>query len=313
VVCLLILNVTDESGPILPYLRINQSILSSTTGEKRTMTSSKWSLMFLIAILPMIPIARTSMATCTKADWRNGLGRPEHSAIYQGAINNRPIRMMLHLDPKSGSIAGVYGYGDQPGTLLLTGTLRPDGSGADLDERDTSGKVTGHFALEFIQQVPGYNPEMLKKYPLTCEAPVGIWRPASTGNTLKVKLGRDGESIPGNEGEEAADEAAAFKLRNAILQKNRKLFAALLNYPFFVVSYPENFKKFATPDDVIKHYDEVMTIPLEEVRDSVPHVLGAHSGTAYYLRDSVYLSNGKVKMICDGRCPVSAQYDLNLQ
>jgi hypothetical protein len=275
------------------------------------MTRSKRSLMFLMVILPTILIGRTATASCTKADWRNGLGRPEHSAIYHGTINSRPIRMMLHLDPKSGSIDGVYGYSDQPGTLLLAGTLRSDGSSADLDERDASGKITGHFTLKFTQQVPGYN----QKYPLTCEAPIGIWQAASTSNSpkLKVELGRDGESVPGNEGEEADDEAAAFKLRNAILQKNRKSFAALLNYPFFVVSYPETFKKFATPEDVIKHYDEVMTMPLEEVRDSVPHVLGADSGAAYYLRGSVYLSNGKVKMICEGTCPVSAQYDLNLQ
>jgi hypothetical protein len=273
------------------------------------MTGLKGSLTLFVAMLPALFIARAAMAACTEVDWRNRLGRPENGAIYQGSINNRPIRMMLHLDPRSGSIDGVYGYSDQPGTLLLTGTLRPNGSGADLDERDMSGKVTGHFNLEFTEQVPGYNPQ----YPLTCEAPMGLWRAASLRNELKVKLGRDGEWIPGNEGEEIVDEAVAFKLRNAILQENRRSFAALLNYPFYVLTYPENFKKFATAEDVIKHYDDIVTMPHEEVLESVPHVLGAHSGSAYFLRNSVYLSNGKVKMICVGSCPAYAQFDLNLQ
>lgn len=277
------------------------------------MTGLNRNVRFLVSILLAIFIARAAMATCTQADWRHGLGRSEHSAIYHGTINNQPIRMMLHLDPKLGSIDGVYGYSNQSGTLLLTGTLRPDGSGADLDERDASGKVTGRFALEFTQQVPGYSLEMLKKYPLRCDAPVGIWRAAPTGNALEVKLARDGESIPGNEAEERVDEAAAFKLRNAILQKNRKSFAALLNYPFYLMTYPETFRKFATPEDVIKHYDEIVTMPLEEVSDSVPHVLGAASGSAYFLRGSVYLSGGKVKMICEGTCPAYAQFDLQLQ
>ncbi len=273
------------------------------------MTRLKRSIRFLVVFLPAIFIARAATAACTKADWRNELGRSEHGAIYRGTINNRAIRMMLHLDPKSGSIDGIYGYSDQPGTLLLTGTLRSNGSGADLDERDSAGKVTGHFSLEFVEHPRPGN----QRYTPTCDGPIGMWRPKSGGDTLKVDLGINGEWIPGNESEEALDEAAAFKLRKAILQENHKAFAALLKYPFYTVTYPESFKKFDTPEDVIKHYNEVVTIPLEDVRNSVPHVLGAGPDGAYFLQESAYLSNGKVKMICDGRCPVAAQFDVNLQ
>ncbi|MBB6241622.1 hypothetical protein [Rhodanobacter sp. MP1X3] len=267
--------------------------------------SAKWIYFIVFAFL-----AKNALAACTTSDWRHGLGRPEHGAIYFGVIGSHDVRMMLHLDPATDHLDGVYGYSDQPGLLELSGTLRADATGADLDERDSQGHPTGHISLSFAQHLePWQDPVSAKEYPARCDAPLGTWQSLSTNKSRRIDLHRDGEWVAGNEGEEQMDDIVALKLRRAILVNDRSAFAALLQYPFYTVGFRSGFHAWNRPEDVIKYYAEIMRIPDIFVREAVPHVLAANATGAAFMRGSVYLAHGKVTMVCEGRCPIVANFE----
>lgn len=267
--------------------------------------SGKWICFIVFALF-----AENALATCTPEDWLHGLGRPEHGAIYVGVIGSHPVRVMLRLDPATGHLDGVYGYSGQPGLLKLTGTLRADAAGADLDEQDSRGHSTGNIRLSFAEHLePGQDPVLAKKYPARCDAPVGTWRSLSANESLRIGLHRDGEWVAGNENEEQMDDIVALKLQRALLAKDRSAFAALLQYPFYTVGFRSGAHAWSRPDDVIKHYAEIMRMTDIDVRKAVPHLLAADKTGAAYISGSVYLSHGKVTMMCEGRCPIVANFE----
>jgi hypothetical protein len=267
-------------------------------------TSNKWIYFIVLALL-----AKNALAACTTSDWLHDLGRPAHGAIYVGVIGRHDVRMMLHLDSSTGHLDGVYGYSDQPDSLQLSGNLRADATGADLDERDHQGHPTGHISLSFAEHLePWQDPVLAKRYPARCDAPLGTWQSVSTKKSLRIDLHRDGEWIAGNEGEEQMDDIVALKLQRAILANDRVAFAALLQYPFYTTGF-RRFHGWARPEDVIKHYAQIMRIPDTVVRQAVPHILAANSTGAAFIGGGVYLAHGKVTMMCEGRCPVVASFE----
>ena len=263
-----------------------------------------------ICLIFLALLAENASSTCTAGDWQHGLGQPGHGAIYFGVIGSQNVRMMLHLDPATDHLDGVYGYSDQPGLLELSGTLRADATRADLDERDSQGRLTGHISLSFVEHLePWQDPVSAKKYPSRCDAPIGTWQSLLTNKNLPIDLHRDGEWVAGNEGEEQLDDIVALKLRQAILANDRVAFAALLHYPFYTVGIRSGLHAWSRPEDVIKHYPKIMRIPYSDVRKAVPHILAADKTGAAFMRGSVYLAHGKVTMICEGRCPIAANFE----
>lgn len=251
-------------------------------------------------------------AACVGADWSREVGRPEHGAIYVGSLGNRPIRMMLHLDVATGRFDGVYGYSDQLGQLSLTGVARPAGTGAELGERNEQGQITGHFSLDFVRprqpwESTAFYEEHKRKFPSTCDSPLGTWRPPQGDKALTVVLHRNGEFDLAHDGEEKLDDLAAFKLRKAMLENNRPAFALLLQYPFHSIA-DRRSKVWNTPEEVIEHYQEIVRFQPSEIRSAVPHALGAGRTGADFMNGSIYLSQGKITMICDERCPIVADY-----
>lgn len=268
-------------------------------------------LALLIGSIALSLIPKNAAATCLNADWSHGIGRPDHGAIYFGTIGTHAVRMMLHLDAATGRLDGVYGYNDQPEELTLTGNLRADGTGADLNEHDTQGRVTGHFSLNFIEhREPWEDPIQYKrsrgKFLQKCDAPLGTWWVAPGSAPLKVVLHRNGEWTPAYDGEEQLDEVAAFKLRKAMLEGNRRAFASLLKYPFYTTNERGSVTTWSNREEVIKHYDDIVPMWPDALRNAVPHVLESGPTGAIFMGGSIYLSHGKVTMMCDGRCPVVA-------
>ena len=239
-------------------------------------------------------------------DWSRSVGRPDHSAVYTGMLGEHPVRIMLHLDVATGHFDGAYGYNDQPVVLILTGDMLPEGVGAELDERDPQGHLTGHFTLRFFRPRPAG--EDLAAYDKedrnTCEYLTGSWRSLSGNKKRKVALFPDGEIDPVYDEEREMNEVTAYKLRRAMLDSNRKSFASLLRYPFTKNSGRWVVGVWNNPEEVVKNYNKIIPFSKKQIKDAVPHILQTSQDTSQFMNGSVFITHGKVTLICGGRCPV---------
>ena len=248
-------------------------------------------------------------------DWSRNVGRPDHSLVYAGKLGNHPIRMMLHLDVATGHFEGAYGYNDQPGTLALSGSMRPGGVGADLDERDAQGRVTGHFSLGFLHLRRPEDSRTYDKYSDKCDTLTGGWQSSSGKETRDVAVRVDGEIDPAQDKERQMNDITAYKLRKAMLDKNKQSFASLLRYPFYTNGFYRTGgvihltrEVWNYPENIIKNYDKMINyqrmepFSYEQVRDAVPHFL-TPAGSVF-MNGSVFIEHGKVTRICAGSCPV---------
>jgi GH24 family phage-related lysozyme (muramidase) len=253
-------------------------------------------------------------------DWSHivGNGNSDNRLIYFGTVGDHPIQMMLHLDVVTGHFDGAYGYNDQPGMLSLSGNMQPGGVGVDLDERDAQGHVTGHFSLGFFHNRRSWeDPRTYDKYSNKCEALTGSWRSTSGNKTQDVALLGNGEIVPAYDREREMNEITAYKLRRAMLDKNRQAFASLLSYPFYTNGFNRyggvlhlNEKTWNNPEDVMNNYDKIINydkmepFSYKEIIEAVPHALQTSVDGSQFMNGSVYLTHGKVTRICSGRCPV---------
>lgn len=253
--------------------------------------------------LLMLLCTQSGKAACR--DWSRHIGRVSYSTIYQGKIGDHPARVRLHLVVVTGRFDGVYGYNDQPGVLILTGTMQPGGVGIDLVERDELGHVTGYFRLTFLHHPP---PSWNKngRFPSEdCEDLTGNWRSASGNETQEVTIHSVGELNPAYDEQRERNEVTAYKLREAMLNGDRKSFASLLHYPFHMDYVSQmGSSTWNTRGDVVKSYDNMIPFSRDQIRDSVPHILETVGPRSFFMNGSVYITNGKVNLICDGACPV---------
>jgi len=94
----------------------------------------------------------------------------------------------------------------------------------------------------------------------------------------------------------------AYKLRKAMLAKDKRLFASLLSYPFFSEDGAQAEHEWKSPRSVIEHYDEIVQFAESTVEESVPHILRTSMARTYFMHSSVIISNGKVERICVSQC-----------
>ena len=269
------------------------------------------------AVLLLMVFVSSARGACLH--WEQYVDRPDESATYAGTLGDKSIRMMLHLKTGTGYFEGAYGYSDQPGVLALSGYMLPDGTGADLEERNERGQVTGHLSLAFFK--PHLEPQsswasnwgFYKKHiwnsPPKCTSLTGAWQPEPWDGKpgQLVVLSEAGPDIdPANNEARLKNEATAYQFLQAVLHDDRKKVVSLLYYPFH--SYDnsrkgQDTKTWTTPENVLQNYGKILKLTKYQ-RSAVPHILFTNSGVTDFMNRSVYLYNGKITWICAGACPV---------
>lgn len=257
---------------------------------------------FAMCSLLLALCATSAHAACLPSRWESDLGAPDHSRIFTGTLGKQRVRMLLHVDEKTGQWDGAYGYADQPGTLALTGSMLSGepGAGMVLEEHDSSGRVTAHFSLLFFYPIPswmtasGYK----KGFSNTCDSLIGSWQAASGGKAFYVALRGGPDVSPSAKHDMASNDATAYQLKQAMLHDDRKAFVSLLHYPF-CTSYGA-IKAWFTPAEVLKHYHQIASMfePDQWTR-AIPHFRYVD-----FVNGSVVFYQGKVAMMCVGQCPV---------
>ena len=247
-------------------------------------------------------IAHKANAACM--NWSTSMGRADQSLIFHGTIGGHPVRMMLHYDNATNSFDGAYGYSNQPGVLRLSGHMRRGNTGVYLTGQDGSGRITGYFHMRFMR--PREPWESAADYASTmeqlgCSFLTGTWTSPSGKKVESVSLPQDGVIDPSFDRERAVNEVVAYKLRLAMLNGDTKLFASLLNYPFYSENGMQVPTEWKTPQDVINNYDKIMTFSSDTVRNAVPHVLETAVKTVF-MNGSIFIKGGKVTRICDEAC-----------
>lgn len=280
----------------------------------------------LLLGLPLMLCLSSARGACLH--WAEQLGKPDESVSYGGYLGSHPIRMMLHLDVATGRFDGAYGYYDRPGVLKLVGCMRADGIGADLEELNAQGRVTGVFSLAFFwPHVYPYSgsgwgnhldfyEKHIRNQPSGCSALTGVWQtePWDKKPPGQLVILASGPTIdPANNRARLENEATAYKFVQALQHNDRKKVASLLHYPLH-----SGFNKtWETPASVLKNYDKIMSfikvfVTNDQVKSlAVPHFLiTSNSGVTGFMNGSVYLYDGKITWICAGRCPVMSDSEL---
>jgi hypothetical protein len=183
--------------------------------------------------------------------------------------------------------------------------MRPGRDGLDLDERDEQGHVTGHFSLRFFHRRPAWeNLDHYEKYPAKCFYLTGSWRSSKETEARDVVLQMNGETNPSDDSERELNEIAAYKLRRAMLENNRKAFASLLRYPFYQESGLQVVSVWNSPEEVANNYGKIMHFSYHEIYSSVPHFLQTSSLGSQFMNGSIFIVHGRVTRMCDGACSV---------
>jgi hypothetical protein len=248
------------------------------------------------------------------SDWTNVNKNGDSPWIYAGTVADRQIRMLIQYDPATREVSGTYGYNDQPGELSLSGALSADGTALDLEERDSSGVTTGHFNLVFVYPTwqPGWD-SFGKKSDWDCMFLNGTWQANTTSSPLKVAVSRQ-DAMQSTENEKRKkNEVIAYQLQRAILTGDHKKFASLLKYPFWSASVSKKGKVITriwnTPAEVIKNYDQIMTMPVNYVQHGVPHELETdYEATSSFLDGNVCIKDEKVHEMCSAGCASRCRY-----
>jgi hypothetical protein len=276
--------------------------------RKRTWLSapSQFLLTFFLASLLH---AEPSKSGCP--NWSDINVNGSSAWIYGGSLASRPIRMSLRFDPASRALTGSYGYNNEPGALQVSGEISADGESARLVERDSGGQFTGQFELAFVYPTwqEGWDRQG-KKSDWNCMFMTGTWKDPVGAHPSKVVLQRINplSSRPEDELAREKNEIAAYQFQQAVIHGDRERFAALLKYPFLtqkIVNHQALWREWDSPEEVIKNYQRIMILTVDEVRKAVPHELETDVGTSSFMGTYACITDGKFVQICDGgcRCP----------
>lgn len=295
---------SENSSHFSAYLWMTLNTLRVNTMATALRRVTHIELQIFALILLLLRSVTPASAACLNWPWM--AANPDYRLIYEGTVDGHPIRMMLHLDISTGRLDGIYGYNDQPNTLVLAGSMQPNSIGIDLDERDKKDAVTGHFNLKFFHQRPVWESEenYKKESKDSCGFLTGKWESPSRNKSFDVSLQQNGVSIPGDDNKREMNEVTAYKLRKAMLDDDRKVFALLLQYPFHSESGHQIVSTWNSPEDVIKNYRNIVHFSFKQIKTSVPHVLQTSGARSQFMNRSIYLENGKVTRICEEACPV---------
>lgn len=236
-------------------------------------------------------------------DWSQHVGSPEHRVIFVGTVDNRPVRMMLHLDQKTDRFDGAFGYNDQAQMSILSGRMQPDKAGANFDARDSEGRVIGEFILKFHPLNEAHRHDQPQNY--GCDSLSGTWLKSAGSHPVLVALHDDGEIIPEDDKARAINEITAYRLRDAMLHNDREAFMRLLSFPFVSETQMQVPSTWGTPQAVIRNYDRIVTFSNKEIERAVPHVLETAAGRSLFMNNSIEIEAGKVTRICEATCSVA--------
>jgi hypothetical protein len=223
--------------------------------------------------------------------------------VYEGQLGGRYIRVALQYQMASGQLVGEYGYSHQPGVLRLMGEISSDGNRIDLTELTERGEVTGKFDLTFnVPSKPYIDQKHQADY--NCQFLSGTWSSPDKRSSQAVNLVFDIRLHGIDDEDRQPNEKAAYAVQNALMKSNRKAFAALLNYPFFYyIDIRQNKKRvYKNPEEVMRDYRLIASIPMPQITDAVPHELYTTMGISSFMKGSMWLSKGKVVQICTGGC-----------
>lgn len=256
----------------------------------------------LLACALLFIITHKVNAACE--NWSAGMGRLDQSLIFPGSVGGHPVRMMLHYDSATNSFDGAYGYSNQPDVLRLTGYMSKGDAGLYLTEQGRSGRITGYFRLMFMR--PREPWESAKSYARTmkesgCSFLTGTWISPSGKRIESVSFHQDGVIDPRFDKRRKVNEVVAYKLRSAMLNGDKKLFASLLDYPFYSENDMQIPTKWNTPSDVVKNYKKIVQFSNDTIRNAVPHILETAVKTVF-MNGSIFIKDGKVTRICDEAC-----------
>ena len=230
--------------------------------------------------------------------------------IFRGTIGDGAVRGVLRYDNEKkeffGEFSGnekshikkVYGYMD---TSKLSSPMVLSAYG------DDQSNITGHFYLKFRD--PGFwiNDKNQKvPYGDDCSQMDGEWVSLDNNVVKKVVLGIDGEiSFPPTDVAKRNEEVAS-KVREALLENNRRAFAGLLDYPFHVYLGNGGSLVLNSPKDVVRHFAEVAIFSKSGIFKSVPRYLHSYASISTLDVDSgdIVIDSGKVRRICITRHPM---------
>lgn len=268
----------------------------------KKITQTKLQIFALIFLL----LLHVTPASAACLNWSWLASNPSYRLVYEGTLGDHPIRMMLHLNSSTGRFDGAYGYNDQPKMLSLTGSMQLKSTEIYLDEREEKDQVTGHFILSFFHPRPTWESQenYEKKNKDTCEFLTGSWQSSDGNARMPVSLRANGEISPEDDLNRAKNEATAYKLRRAMLNKDRNAFASLLHYPFHSQDDHYHNWVWSNPEEVIRNYDKIIFFWQRQIESSVPHILQSAGPESIFMDRSIYLRSGKVTWICAGACPV---------
>lgn len=276
-----------------------------------------------LVALPLALLAPSTEAACLHWGQEAPLQNPSESITYYGTLGNRYVRMRLHLDPATGRLDGAYGYNDEPGTLKLVGYMLKDHSGVELVELDKKDNRTGFFDLSFMPPTSflgSGDPVTEGRAPFEkqwntdeyddCGSLVGVWMTSSRpGTSAKAVVLRSGQAFDPNKDRQARlqNEATAYAFMQAVIHNDRQKVVSLFHYPFH--SYDQapgrqGVRTWKTPEDVLKHYTEIVQLEPQFVRPLVPHMLFTQDGLSGFMNGSMSIYEGKIRWLCAGSCPI---------
>ncbi len=244
-------------------------------------------------------------------NWSDSKVHGNSAWIYSGSIGDRPVRMLLQLDPATRALTGSYGYNNEPGVLTVSGEISADGESATLTEHDSQAQVTGRFALNFVYPTwqEGWDRQG-RESDWNCQFLAGSWEGFNGKRPAKVRLSALNPMSSHSDDQRAREknEVAAYQFQQAVIRNDRNKFAALLRYPFLtqrLVGHQIVWKQWDSPEEVIKNYKSIMTLNMDQVKKAVPHELETAFGTSSFMDTYACIVDGKFVQICDGgcRCP----------
>jgi hypothetical protein len=254
----------------------------------------------LTALLSMLCV-NGARAACQ--DWSQHVGRPAFRLIFEGTVNNRPVRMMLHLEQQTGQFDGAFGFNDEPQMLVLSGQMQPNNEGASLEARNSEGRFVGQFVLQFRPLTVSDKDNHSESY--GCDSLSGTWLTAPEIQPEPVSLHDNGVIIPDEDKARETNEATAFKFRDAMLKNERGAFIRLLSFPLITETQMQAPATWESAHDVIRNYDKIVTFSKKTIEKSVPHVLETAAGRSLFMNNSIEIEAGKVTRICEATCSVS--------
>ena len=250
----------------------------------RILEVRKWILGSMVYLL---------LCTCASASClSNPLFAHDH-VVYAGEVEGRQIRLTLHFDATSHEVTGLYGISGDSSSHEIA--AQPDGEAITIDiagEKVPSNQLRLH-ALDRLAAIKSPDAN-------GCLELDGVFLRNGTV-VADVTLLRVVVIKSEYDAERKDNEAVALRLQRALMARDKRAVASLLNYPFFSQSGRET-SVWNDAEEVVKHYDEAIQVDASALRMAVPFLLDSRWGKSEFLNGAICLSEQKVEQMCVGPC-----------